>query len=90
LKPYQTLVREFGSEVNIEKTRYIFTSGHQNAGQNYNVERPNNSFENVPKFKYLGKTLKMKITSTKNYDNIKFGEFFIPFSSGSFDYPSPT
>jgi hypothetical protein len=30
-------VLEFGLEVNTEKSKYMFTSRHQNAGQNYNL-----------------------------------------------------
>jgi hypothetical protein len=32
-------------------------SGHPNSGQNQNIRIANESFENVPKFKYLGMTL---------------------------------
>jgi hypothetical protein len=32
-------------------------SHHQTAGQNYNIKAANRYFENVAKFKYLGKTV---------------------------------
>jgi hypothetical protein len=34
--------------------KYMFLSGHQNAGQNRDIEIANRSFENVPQFRYLG------------------------------------
>jgi hypothetical protein len=37
-------------EINVEKTKYILLSHHQNAGEN-------RSFENLPQFKYLGMTV---------------------------------
>jgi hypothetical protein len=43
--------REFGIEVNAEKTKYMFMSVHQSAGQNHNLLIYNKSFENVGKFK---------------------------------------
>jgi hypothetical protein len=41
-------------EVNVEKTKYMLKSHHQNAGRNCNIKIANRSFENVTKFKYLG------------------------------------
>jgi hypothetical protein len=38
-------------EVNTEKTKYMLTSHHQNAGQNQYVKTANRSFENVTKLK---------------------------------------
>jgi hypothetical protein len=35
----------------------MIMSRHQNAGQNQNIRIPNESFENVAKFKFLGSTL---------------------------------
>jgi hypothetical protein len=49
--------REVGLEVNKEETRHMVVSRHQNLGQNYNLLTANKSFENVTKFKYLGKTV---------------------------------
>jgi hypothetical protein len=45
-----------GLEVNVEKTKYMFASRDQNAGQNREIKIGNRSFENVSQFKYLGKT----------------------------------
>jgi hypothetical protein len=59
-KSTETLIdasKEFGLEINIEKTKYILLSGHQNAGQNRDIEIANRSFENVSQFKYLGTTV---------------------------------
>jgi hypothetical protein len=35
----------------------MLLSHHQNAGQNYDINTANRSFENVAQFKYFGKTL---------------------------------
>jgi hypothetical protein len=47
--------RDVGLEINAGKT-YTIMSHHQNSGQNQNIRITNESFENVPKFKYLVKT----------------------------------
>jgi hypothetical protein len=49
--------KEVGLEINVEKTKYIFLSHHQNAGQNRDIKIANRSFENVSQFKYLGMTV---------------------------------
>jgi predicted transcriptional regulator len=49
--------KEFGLEVNAEKTKYMVMSGDQNAGQNHNIKTDYKSFERVQQFKYLGTTL---------------------------------
>jgi hypothetical protein len=49
---------KIGLEVNADKTKYMFMSGDQNAGQNHNTKRDNKSFDRVEHFKYLGTTLR--------------------------------
>jgi hypothetical protein len=49
--------KEIGLEVNSEKTKYIFMSRHQTAGQSNYISVANKSFEKMAKFKYLGATL---------------------------------
>jgi hypothetical protein len=49
--------KEIGLEVNSEKTKYLFMSHHQTAGQSNYIRVANKSFEKVAKFKYLGSTL---------------------------------
>jgi hypothetical protein len=45
---------EVGLEINIENTKYMLISRHQNVGQNRDIKIENRSFENVSQFKYLG------------------------------------
>jgi hypothetical protein len=49
--------KEFGLEVNPEKTKYMLVSRCQKAGQRQSVNIANRSFENVAKLKYLETTL---------------------------------
>jgi hypothetical protein len=49
--------RDIGLEINAEKTKYMIMSPHSNSGQNQNLRRANESFENVAKFRYLETTL---------------------------------
>jgi hypothetical protein len=42
---------EVGLEINIEKTKYILLSHHQNAGQNWDIKLANRPFGNVAQFK---------------------------------------
>jgi hypothetical protein len=49
--------KEIGLEVNSEKTKYMFMSRHQTAGQSNYIRIANKFFEKVAKFKYLGATL---------------------------------
>jgi hypothetical protein len=39
--------KEVGLEINVEKTKYMLPSCHQNAGQNRDIKIANRSFENV-------------------------------------------
>jgi hypothetical protein len=59
-KNTETLIdasKEVGIEINIEKTKYMLLSRHQNAGQNRNTEIANRLLVNVSQFKYLGTTV---------------------------------
>jgi hypothetical protein len=59
-KNTETLIdarKEVGLEINVEKTKYMFLSHHQNVGQNWDIKIANRSFENVSQFKYLGMTV---------------------------------
>jgi hypothetical protein len=48
---------EVSLEINIEKTKYMLLSRHQNVGQNRDIKIANRSFENMSQFKYLGTTV---------------------------------
>jgi hypothetical protein len=59
-KNTETLIdarKEFGLEINVEKTKYMLLSHQQNVGQNRDIKISNISFENVSQFKYLGMTV---------------------------------
>jgi hypothetical protein len=49
--------KEVGLEINVNKTKYMLQSCHQNVGQNREINIANRSFENVLQFKYLGMTV---------------------------------
>jgi hypothetical protein len=42
--------KEYGLEVNVEKTKHVLVSRDQNAGQNQNIKMGHVSFENVSQF----------------------------------------
>jgi hypothetical protein len=48
---------EVGLEINVEKTKYMLLSRHQNIAQNRDIKISNRKFENVSQFKYLGTTV---------------------------------
>jgi hypothetical protein len=50
-------IKKFGLETNVEKTKCILLSRHQNVGQNRDIKIANRSFENASQFKYLGMTV---------------------------------
>jgi sorting nexin-29 len=49
--------KEVGLEVNPEKAKYMLVSSYQNVSQKHGIKIANRSFEHVPKFRYLRKTL---------------------------------
>jgi hypothetical protein len=49
--------KEVGLEINVENSKYMLLSHHQNVGQNQNLKIANRSFENMSQFKYLGMTV---------------------------------
>jgi hypothetical protein len=49
--------KEVGLKVNIEKTKYMLVSHHQNASQNQNIQIANRAFKHMSQFRYLGMTV---------------------------------
>jgi hypothetical protein len=49
--------KEVGLEINVDKTKYMLLSRHQNVDQNQDIKIANRSFGNVSQFKYLGTTV---------------------------------
>jgi hypothetical protein len=49
--------KEIGLEINVDKTKYMLLSRHQNVAQIRDVKIANRSFENVSQFNYLGTTV---------------------------------
>jgi hypothetical protein len=59
-KNTETLINaseQVGLEMNVEKSKYMFLSRHQNAGENLDIKIAKRSFENMSQFKYLGRTV---------------------------------
>jgi hypothetical protein len=59
-KNTETLIdasKEVGLEINVEKTKFMLLSRHQNVDQNRDIKITNRSFENVSQYKYLGTTV---------------------------------
>jgi hypothetical protein len=56
------VAKEIDPEVNVERTKYVLVSRDQNASQDRNVKIANTSSEIVSHFKYLGPTVKVKLT----------------------------
>jgi len=52
--------KEFGLEVNADKTKYMIMSRDQNAGRSHSMKIDNRSIERVGEFKCLGTTLTNK------------------------------
>jgi hypothetical protein len=48
--------KEVKLEINVETTKYMLLSSHQNVGRNWDIKIANRSFGNVSQFKYLGTT----------------------------------
>jgi hypothetical protein len=74
-KNMETLIdasKEVGLEINVDKTKYMLLSRHQNVGQNWDIKIANRSFENVSQFKYLGTTVTNLNLIQEEIKRIKF------------------
>jgi hypothetical protein len=72
--------KEVGLEINVEKSKHMLLSRHQNVGQNRNIKIANTSFKNVAQFKCLGTTV--------TNQNLIEEEMKRRLNSGSVCYPS--
>jgi hypothetical protein len=62
-KNTETLIdasKEAVLEVNVEKTKFMLLSRHQNIGQNWDIKIGDRSFRNVSQLNYLGTTVANK------------------------------
>jgi hypothetical protein len=50
--------KEIGLEINVENTKYMLLSHHQNVGQNRDIRTANRLFKNVSEFKYFWTTVR--------------------------------
>jgi hypothetical protein len=73
--------REVGRlEVTTGRTKYMFMSRHQNAGQNHKLLISNKFPDNVVKFKYVGQHYQIKSAFTKKIKSrLHFGECLLQF-----------
>jgi hypothetical protein len=53
--------KEVGLEINVEKTKYMLLSHHQNVGQYWDIKIGDRPLENVSQFKYFGMTVTNQI-----------------------------
>jgi hypothetical protein len=63
-KNTETLIdasKEVGLEMNLEKTKYMLLSRHQNVDRNRDIKITNISFANLSQFRYLGATITNQI-----------------------------
>jgi hypothetical protein len=68
-KNTETLIdasKEVCLEINVEKTKYMLLSRHQNVDQNRDIKIANRSFGNVSQFKYWDDSNKSKFDSGGN------------------------
>jgi hypothetical protein len=82
-KNTETLIdasKEVGLELNVEKTKYMLLSRHQNVGRNRDIKITTRSFGNVSQFKYLGTTV--------TNQNLTHGEIKERLNSGNACYHS--
>jgi hypothetical protein len=63
-----------GLEVNTEETKHVLIYRHQNAGRRNKMRITNREFENVAKFRYLGRTLtNQNLTNQEIKKRFNFG-----------------
>jgi hypothetical protein len=66
--------KEVGLEINVEKTKCMLMSCHQDAGQDHHIKIANRSFENVSQFKYLGTAvINQNLNQVEIKKEIEFG-----------------
>jgi hypothetical protein len=79
--------KKTGIEVSTDKPKYMFMSHDQTTGQIHYIEATNKSFENVAKFKYLGRMVTNQNSINEKVEQNKFKECLVPCCSESFVFP---
>jgi hypothetical protein len=76
--------KEVGVEINVEKTKHMLLSRHQNAGQDRAIKVVNRLFENVEQLQYLGTTVTIKICFRRKLSGNLIRLMLAAIQSGTF------
>jgi hypothetical protein len=81
--------KEVGLEINVDKTKYMLLSCHQNVGRHWDIKIANRSFGNVSQFKYLGTTVtNQNLIQEEVKRRLNSGNALLPFGPEPFVFSS--